>query len=186
VGDETLASPTLRDKTLHVPVKEEWQNMGIKLWWGLRCVLDTIPDCEGVFKLDDDVQVLDAARALEDMKQLARAPYSGLGVGIVHAHQHITYAQPRVPASSPWHTLPVMFDKSFAYAGGSFFFLSSENVNRLYSLQTLVRFSKIPLEDVLIGEMMAEHRVPLTVVSSPAFRWGHLDQTLGCSLLQPQ
>ena len=182
VGDEGLAEPKLSEKTLRVPVKDEWQNLGVKLWWGLKWVCDTVANLDGVFKLDDDVEVLDTTRAAEDMDALSKFPFSSLGVGVVHAHVPITYAQPRVPSSSPWSKVPVEFDNSFAYASGSFLFLSAASAKRLATLPVLVQMGQIPLEDVLVGKLMAEARVPLTVVSSPAFRWSHLDTTIGCSL----
>jgi len=179
VGDPTLTDVSQEDGLLRVPVKEEWQNMGIKDWWAFRHLLRR-NDVQGVFKLDDDVALQDANLAKDDLAQLQRFAYASFAVGVAHALAPITYAQSRV-RSGPWKEIPFRVSKTTPYGSGSFLFVSRDTMQRLSTPSALVSLAQCPIEDLAMGLILAEERVPLTTLPTSAFVWGHLDTTLGSS-----
>jgi hypothetical protein len=179
VGDPTLADVVQDDDLLRVPVQEEWQNMGIKLWWAFRHLLAR-EDVQGVVKLDDDVAVQDPDLAKEDLAQLQRFAYASFAVGVAHALTPITYAMSRV-STGPWKELPFRVSKTTPYGSGSFLYVSRETMHHLATPSALVSLAQCPIEDMAIGLLLSERRVPLTITTTSAFVWGHLDKTLGCS-----
>lgn len=180
VGDENLQEPILVDNLLYVPVKDQWENIGIKLWWALHLILkdDSIT---GIYRLDDDVQIKSVQEAEEVIIKLSKKDYGSLGMGTTTKGIPIKYAQTRVASTSPWKVASLHVSRSFPYASGSFMFLSRSSMEILSSFKSLIEFSQNPIEDITIGQIMCNKLVPLTLLTSSAFEWGHLDHTVGSS-----
>ena len=180
VGDSSILEPTVSDNVLTVPVKDSWELLGVKVWWAVSHMLKD-PSVEGVFKMDDDVQINSPDAAAKAIGVLSKHEYASLAIGIATRDVPITYAQTRVAASSPWKTASVAVHATIPYASGSFMYLSRSSMNVLSSVHSLIAFAQCPIEDLTTGQLLCNAMVPLTVLTSSAFCWGHLDKTVGCS-----
>ena len=180
VGDPSLRKPQFMDNVLCVPVKDEWAHIGLKVWWAVSYMIKD-SSVEGVFKLDDDVQINSSAEAERAIHILSKHDYASLGVGVATKGIPITYAQTRVADTNPWKLASVFVPDTVPYASGSFMYLSRTSMEILTSVHSLVAFSQSPLEDVTTGQTLCKHMIPLTVLTSSAFQWGHLDKTVGSS-----
>jgi len=179
-GDSSVSAPALVGNVLTVPVQDAWEHMGLKVWWAVSHIFQDA-SIEGVFKVDDDVKLNCESRALEDIQILSKYEYSSLAVGVAAQGVPITYAQTRVAATSPWRTASVSVPTTFPYASGSFMYLSRSTLELLSSVHALISFAQSPIEDLTTGQILSKARVPLTVLTSTSFTWGHLDRTVGCS-----
>jgi hypothetical protein len=182
VGDADVSESTLQDGILTVPVEDKWEFMGIKLWYGLLHLLRDASIC-GIFKLDDDVDLVDAVEGELVLAKLIGHPYGSLGVGMARQDSPTTYAQCRVSAQSPWKAACVHVPFSFPYARGSFLWLDRLSMEHLVSPQSLIAFAQSPIEDMTVGQILCKHGTPLTIVTTSAFTWGNVDESIGSSMV---
>jgi len=180
VGDPSIAAPSLVGTVLTVPVMEAWEHLGLKVWWAVSHVFQDA-NIEGVFKVDDDVKINSESQALDDIRILSKHAYASLAVGIATQGMPIRYAQTRVADTSPWRTASVSVPSTTPYASGSFMYLSRSSLELLSSVHALIAFAQSPIEDLTTAQILSKARVPLTVLTSTSFSWGHLDRTVGCS-----
>lgn len=169
---------TLENDILTVPVHEEWQNMGMKLWFALKYLLQDT-NIQGIFKFDDDVIIKDSTKALSVLQKLQEYEYASLDTGKMIKNSTNVYAQARVSNESVWKQVSVTDSLSFSYGSGSFLFVNRKSMEYLVESPLLYQH---PIEDIVIGKILHLANVPLTVLSNSCFEWGHLDSSLGSSI----
>lgn len=180
VGDPILSEPNLVGNLLRVPVTDKWEHLGLKVWWAVSHMAKD-PTIDGVFKVDDDVRIDSLDAAAFAIQVLCKHEYASFAVGTATQGVPITYAQTRVAATSPWKTAPVSVPATVPYASGSFMYLSRVSMKVVSSVHSLVAYAQSPIEDLTTGQLLAKAMIPLTILTSSAFCWGHLDKSVGSS-----
>jgi hypothetical protein len=180
VGNSPFEETTYVGNTLATPVQESWENMGLKLWHALQWI-NARGDCQGVLKLDDDVEILQRDEAEVAFRALFRHEYASFQAASAKEGDVSTYAQTRVDDSSVWKNEPFKFQDTYSYASGSCMFLGPKAVKVLSSQQSLSTLAQGPFEDANIGLVLSRHGIGLHVHETSSVVWQRLDKTLGSS-----
>jgi hypothetical protein len=148
-GTDTISGTGSEYSTLTVPCPEVYEYLTQKIQLAYSVLAGT---CSGILKMDDNTRINDPSCLIELQKIIQTYDYFGSNIN--HKKQgEIEKIQYKCKFSPLFNKLIAMFDKSFSYFGGPFYWVSD---NVLQEIAKNKRALEYPWEDLSVGYFISK------------------------------